>query len=146
VGVALPEGSWGQGGFHWIWLNEWTAWTWKEVYKAEETMRALARDFAHSEDATLRRLLRQTARELLLLESSDWQFLISTWSARDYAELRLQEHRDVFTRLAALARQYAASGVLDAADLAFLETEERRDDLFPTIDPAWWVDPAPTAV
>ncbi len=145
VGVALPEGSWGQGGFHWIWMNEWTAWTWKEVYKAEEMMRALAGEFAHREDATLQRLLKQTARELLLLESSDWQFLISTWSARDYAEMRLQEHRDVFTRLAALVRQYAATGVLEDADEEFLATEERRDNLFQDIDPAWWVDRAPAA-
>lgn len=145
VGVALPEGSWGQGGFHWIWMNEWTAWTWKEVYKAEETMRELAREYAHREEPGLQRLLKQTARELLLLESSDWQFLISTWSARDYAEMRLQEHRDVFTRLAGMVRQYAATGALDAADWEYLATCERRDGIFPTIDPAWWIDAAPVS-
>lgn len=143
IGVALPEGSWGQGGFHWIWLNEWTAWTWKEVYKAEEEMRALAKAFAHSDDAALQRLLRQTARELLLLESSDWQFLISTWSARDYAEMRLQEHRDVFTRLAGMTRQYAATGELDTSDWEYLATCELRDNLFPDVDPTWWIDKAP---
>src|SRR5439155_23368638 len=40
--VALPEGSWGQGGFHWIWLNENTSWTWEKIYPAEERMEALA--------------------------------------------------------------------------------------------------------
>ncbi|HIC88318.1 MAG TPA: hypothetical protein EYP04_02815, partial [Anaerolineae bacterium] len=25
--VVLPEGSWGEGGFHWVWFNEWTRWT-----------------------------------------------------------------------------------------------------------------------
>jgi 1,4-alpha-glucan branching enzyme len=146
VGVALPEGSWGQGGFHWIWLNDWTSWTWKVIYKAEETMRELARQYAHVEDANLHRLLQQTARELLLLESSDWQFLISTWSARDYAEMRLQEHRDVFERLTAMVRQYAATGALDDADWDFLATNERRDNLFPTVDPAWWIERVPVGV
>jgi len=141
LGVSLPEGSWGQGGFHWIWLNDWTAWTWKEIYKAEDTMRDLARDYAHVDDAPLQRLLRQTARELLLLESSDWQFLISTWSARDYAEMRLQEHRDIFLRLAAMVRQYAAGGKLDPEDWEFLATSERRDNPFPDINPAWWAEP-----
>jgi 1,4-alpha-glucan branching enzyme len=105
-------------------------------------MRELAREYAHREEPGLQRLLKQTARELLLLESSDWQFLISTWSARDYAEMRLQEHRDVFTRLAGMVRQYAATGTLDAADWEYLATCERRDGIFPTIDPAWWVDGA----
>ena len=43
---------------------------------------------AERDDATLRDLVQQAARELLLLEASDWPFLISTWSARDYAEKR----------------------------------------------------------
>ncbi|MHB9134396.1 MAG: glycoside hydrolase family 57 protein [Armatimonadota bacterium] len=140
IGVSLPEGSWGQGGFHWIWLNDWTEWTWKEIYKAEETMRKLAESYAHSDNESLQRLLRQTARELLLLESSDWQFLISTWSARDYAEMRLQEHRDVFTRLAGMTRQYAATGNLPVEDWDFLLTCEKRDNLFPDVNPAWWRD------
>jgi len=33
--VALPESSWGQGGFHWIWLNDWTNWIWEHIYAAD---------------------------------------------------------------------------------------------------------------
>jgi len=25
--ITLPEGSWGEGAFRWIWFNEWTKWT-----------------------------------------------------------------------------------------------------------------------
>ncbi|KKL28618.1 hypothetical protein LCGC14_2373360 [marine sediment metagenome] len=47
------------------------------------------------------------ARELLLLESSDWQFLITTWSARDYAENRIALHYDNFSRLYIMTNTYA---------------------------------------
>jgi len=55
-------------------------------YAAEDQMVELADKYRNTNDTSLRRILNDLARELLLLESSDWQFLISTWSARDYAE------------------------------------------------------------
>src|SRR5207245_2633471 len=63
-----------------------------------------------SAEPLLERLLRQAGRELLLLESSDWQFLITTFAARDYAELRVTEHAEAFERLATLAERRAAGG------------------------------------
>src|SRR3989442_1448800 len=33
--LALPEGSWGEGGDHRVWLNRDTEWTWDRVYSAE---------------------------------------------------------------------------------------------------------------
>ncbi|MFQ5811176.1 MAG: 1,4-alpha-glucan branching protein domain-containing protein, partial [Armatimonadota bacterium] len=86
--IALSEGSWGQGGDHWVWLNEGTEWTWRRVYDAESDMNDLALRHAKTTDPTLRGILQQAARELLLLQASDWQFLITTWTARDYAEAR----------------------------------------------------------
>ncbi len=41
--ISMPEGSWGQGGFHWIWLNDWTKWTWKHLYEDELRMVELVR-------------------------------------------------------------------------------------------------------
>jgi 1,4-alpha-glucan branching enzyme len=139
VVVSLPEGSWGQGGFHWIWLNEWTEWIWQRVYQAEEEMEALAREFADREnDENLQNILRQAARELLLLQASDWQFLISTWSARDYAEVRANQHSDWFQRLANMARRYGRGEWVDPADWTFLGDCEKRDSLFADVDPRWW--------
>ncbi len=88
--VSLPEGSWGEGGFHWVWLNEDTSWIWKKIYRIEEEAVALAnRSFPGKT-----RILKQFIREKFLLESSDWPFLISTGSARDYAANRAEEHFD----------------------------------------------------
>jgi len=136
--VSLPEGSWGQGGFHWIWLNEWTNWTWRRVYEAEEEFRALLNRTLDTADDKLVTILKQTARELLLLESSDWQFLISTWSARDYAETRAAEHFNVFKRLAEMASRYAAGERLDEGDWTYLGEMEERDRVFPILELDWF--------
>ncbi len=142
--VALPEGSWGQGGFHWIWLNDATTWTWELIYPAEERMGKLARDLASMESAGNGRAGRardavcQAARELLLLESSDWQFLISTWSARDYAEMRVQRHSDDFNAVAGMAEKLIAGGEPSNEEWGKLRELKERDFLFPDVDPAWW--------
>ena len=44
----------------------------------------------------MHRALNQMARENLLLQSSDWPFLITTWQAKDYATDRFREHVERF--------------------------------------------------
>jgi len=136
--VSLPEGSWGKGGFHFIWLNEDTKWTWRHVYEAELEMIRLARKFDATDDPDLQRILKQMARENLLLQSSDWQFLISTWSARDYAELRFDFHLNAFRKLRDFAERKASGKHLTHADWTAIEELETRDQVFPDIDVSWW--------
>ncbi len=133
--ISLPEGSWGQGGFHWIWLNQDTEWTWPHVYECEEAMFELLA-LPDCRRGTLGRVIDQASRELLLLQASDWQFLISTWSARDYAEMRFSQHLADFRRLARLARDLAGGGQMGPGDAAFLEACQARDRLFaePALD------------
>ena len=140
--VSLPEGSWGDGGGHDVWLNEATAWTWPLIHAAELRFQRLAAaagaaagpGSALRGDPLLERLLAQAGRELLLLESSDWPFLITTLSARDYAHQRLTEHAEDFERLALLAERRTGGGSLSEADETFLASCERRDSLFPDFD------------
>jgi len=136
--VSLPEGSWGKGGFHYIWLNEDTKWTWKHVYETEKEMIELAGSLCESHNGDVQRVLKQAARELLLLQSSDWQFLISTWSARDYAEIRFDYHYHAFKKLAALARKLADDGTMPDEDWTFVQECEAKDAVFPDIDVSWW--------
>ncbi|MBN1593433.1 MAG: DUF1957 domain-containing protein [Candidatus Coatesbacteria bacterium] len=136
--VDLPEGSWGEGGFHFIWLNKDTEWTWRHVYRAEATMKHLIAKHGEDGDPMMRRILAQLGRELLLLQSSDWQFLISTWSARDYAEQRFMEHDSQFNRLAQIVERYAGSRALDEGDAAYLHKCEAIDPVFSELDISVW--------
>jgi len=139
--IQLPEGCWGEGGFHWIWLNSQTEWTWRCVYEAEERMVRFTTLLRARRSAPLERVVKQAARELLLLESSDWQFLISTQGAPDYAERRVKTHFESFTRLAEMVEQMAAGEhSLRTEDREYLELCEARDGLFPSVDVMWWAD------
>ncbi len=140
--VSLPEGSWGQGGYHYIWLNEWTEWTWKHIYEDEARFAAVLSELGGEPDEKLGNILRQMARELLLLEASDWQFLISTWSARDYAELRLVEHHQTFNRLADMAERYGRGEWVDPGEWTFLGECEKRDNIFAHIRLDWFSSPS----
>jgi len=136
--VSLPEGSWGEGGFHFIWFNEWTSWTWKHIYDAESKMIRLANEYGGTDDEKLLDIVKQAARELLLMQSSDWQFLISTWAARDYAEMRFTEHVAEFGRLAEMADRCASGGRMTKGDWEYLQKSKERDNLFSDIDVSWW--------
>lgn len=137
--ISLPEGSWGEGGFHYIWLNEMNNWTWKHIYDAENIFVKLATEHGTGAGGMLLRVLKQAARELLLMESSDWQFLISTQSARDYAEKRISQHYSDFTRLVEIVGKLLQSdGVVSKDDEAFLEEVEANDCLFEDIDINLW--------
>ena len=94
-------------------------------------------------DPGLERVLAQTARELLLLESSDWQFLISTWSARDYAEMRFSEHYNDFTRLAGIARRIIDNTEPSTGDWEFVGDMEMKDGPFADLDIGLWRSDAP---
>lgn len=136
--ISLPEGSWGEGGYHWIWLNEMNQWTWKHIYEAEDEMGELARLYSEEKDDILQDMLKQLARELMLLQSSDWQFLISTRAAADYAEMRIVRHFEDFKRLAKMVRKKGKGDSLTDGELEFLGKLKKRDDLFPDIDPNWF--------
>ncbi len=134
--VALPEGSWGEGGFHWIWLNPDTAWMWERIYDAEKQMSELAQKYAHNPEVT--RPLKQAARELLLLEASDWPFVTSTKGAPDYAEARVKAHHLNFVMIAQMVRALGEGLPVDDSPWRTLEEVETRDNPFPEVDPTWW--------
>ncbi len=98
----------------------------------------LSKKFRDRQEPELTQVLSQLGRELLLLESSDWPFLISTWSARDYAELRVSGHVDDFQRLADMAEKMESEGKIKKEDKEFLALCEERDKIFPDLDYRWW--------
>ncbi|HVF10996.1 MAG TPA: 1,4-alpha-glucan branching protein domain-containing protein [Abditibacteriaceae bacterium] len=136
--ISLPEGSWGEGGFHYIWLNPDNVWTWREIYACEKEMTRLARQYGETTNPKLREIVEQCGRELLLMESSDWQFLISTVAARDYAELRCAGHINVFQMLAAMGDRIGAGEVMSEGDRVFLQAAQQRDSCFQDVPLKLW--------
>src|SRR5437867_5785372 len=139
--IQIPEGSWGQGGHHYVWLNDGTRWIWEEVYRAEDALIDALRATRSPKDPTVRRIVAQLARELLLLEASDWPFLVTTVAAKDYAEARVKEHVEAFDRLRTMLER-AKEGTLAPDDAAWLAAIEERDSPFPDLDlESWTLEP-----
>ena len=141
--VALPEGSWGAESNNSVWLNEDTSWTWKHIYPAELAVQQMANSGLWHGDEIATRLAQQICRELLLLESSDWQFLITTKAARDYAEKRFNTHLEQFLCLLDIWRRFEATRHISPDKLQELEAIELRDSVFPHIDPELWATVKP---
>ncbi len=138
--LTLLEGSWGEGGDHRAWLNSASEWSWNRVYDAEkdavDVTRAVAaaNGFPPERRDLGDRALRQALRELLLLQSSDWQFLMTTGAARDYAERRFATHYVELKRLADFTRRCLSGSAPDPQDEEYLSVLEKRDRAFPDID------------
>lgn len=124
--IELPEGSWGANADHSTWWNEETEWTWEHVYRAEDRMVAIASRF-YGRDELTNRAIEQLARELLILEASDWQFLITTGQAKEYGKRRVLIHSRDFHRLANELVRYVKTGEFD---IKLLEGLEERDNAF----------------
>ncbi len=126
--IQIPESSWGQGGHFYVWNNHLTEWMWPIIHSCEKRITAIA-DKYHTipEDKLLHRALNQLARENLLLQSSDWPFLITTWQAKDYATDRFREHVDRFEFIADMIE----SGSIDDGKLKEIES---IDNCFSDID------------
>ena len=136
--ISMPEGSWGAEGNNQVWLNPETGWTYTHLYPAELYVRDVCTAGRWRESALATGIVQQMCRELLLLESSDWQFLITTGAARDYAELRFLTHHDQFQTLKALWQAWELNGRLTGEDESKLAAIHDRDGIFPDIDPAFW--------
>ena len=130
--IRMPSGSWGANGDFTMWLSEQTAWTWERLWPLEERFWDAAPAALGSEQT--RFILAQAARELLLAQSSDWQFIISTGAAADYGERRFREHcsetEELVDALVDGSPEALERGSRRAAELG------GRDAIFPDVLPA----------
>src|SRR5512135_3322982 len=124
--LRLAEGSWGVNGDHSMWMNDQTRWTWERLWPLEDAFWDAAP--AALAVAAARPVLAQAARELLLAQASDWQFILSTGAVPDYAERRFTGHCQDAERLLDGLRTGALEGATRLADeLA------QRDAVFPDV-------------
>jgi 1,4-alpha-glucan branching enzyme len=136
--IAMHEGSWGAEGTNQVWLNPETSWTYTHIYPAELYVREVCSAGKWKDTPLGTKIVQQLCRELLLLESSDWQFLITTGAARDYAELRFLTHNEQFTELKNIWESFEEQGALNEHQGARLAAIAERDSIFADLDPALW--------
>ena len=126
--VALVEGSWGKNNDHSTWLNERTEWMWMELARMANEMAALRAVYVTG--ALRERAARQAARELLLAESSDWPFLVTTGQAADYAAERFRAHAMRFRHCVEIALRGTDEDEVELRSL------ERADNPFADASPS----------
>ena len=80
-----------------------------------------------SADGLTARALNQAARELMLMQSSDWTFIMRTGTTVSYATRRMNEHILRFNRL---YDELKAARVTER----WLADIEAKDNLFPHLD------------
>jgi len=126
--VATPSASsWGDAGYNGVWLNPGNDWIYRHLHVAEERMREVARARHSHRGDLIERACQQMARELLLAQSSDWAFILTTGTTVAYAKRRLHDHIARFTGL----YEQVMRGTVSADDLAAIQW---RDNIFPEID------------
>lgn len=144
--VAKPAaGSWGEGGYWGVWLNEKNEWIYPHLRVAQERMSELVHRCAATAagkaepvpcpadpalerpHALLERALRQAGRELLLAQASDWPFILRTGTSPEYARKRVTEHLLRFSKI----YEQVTGGRIDAD---WLSQVESQDNIFPELD------------
>lgn len=137
--VSLPESSWGKGGHHEVWMNDGVKYMWESLYRMEAMVDDIIPKLeGTSKRSSFRRVVLQMLREFMLAQASDWEFLVSTRSAEDYAKMRFHQHREDFFALAAIAMELASGGRLSSANQAYVAECEERNAVFAELDPRWW--------
>lgn len=117
------ESSWGRGGRHAGWYNRDTAWMWETIEKACQIYREAE---TSAEDDWALRALAQARKELMLMESSDWFFMVTNNSTQDYALSRFFGHYAKLVRLCeTIKNRRCDEGFAD-----WLAGIEMEDDVF----------------
>jgi 1,4-alpha-glucan branching enzyme len=136
--MRLPEGSWGEKGNHSVWMNDKTSWMWEIEYRAEERMLKLLRQLPWQTNDPMKQMMQRAGRQLLLLQASDWPFVVHSGGAVDYGIQRLAGHATNFDRALDIAEHVAGgNGVTDLQRVELADMDS-HDSIFEKIELEWW--------
>ncbi|MGE5405901.1 MAG: 1,4-alpha-glucan branching protein domain-containing protein, partial [Candidatus Saccharibacteria bacterium] len=123
AGAQVFESSWGVGGKHMGWENKETVWMWDTIYQAQQ-------DFATIENSTgtdfIELAVKLARNELMLMESSDWFFMVTNNHTRDYALKRFFDHYARFARMVEMVKLNS----IDEQSARWLDKIKHDDDIF----------------
>ncbi|NLX06574.1 MAG: DUF1957 domain-containing protein [Phycisphaerae bacterium] len=137
--VRLPEGSWGEGGDHRTWINDRIRWMWEIEYRAEGEFLRVLHALPWRTEGPIREVLERAARQLLLLQASDWPFVVQRQQAVDYGIQRFAGHATAFGRAVQIAEDLGRGGQVTELQKAELADMDAHDDIFSEIDLNWWM-------
>jgi 1,4-alpha-glucan branching enzyme len=122
--IAVPSsGSWGEEGYHRVWLNPANDWLYPPLFEAAHTLRQLAASVATQPQR--REGVTQAGRELLLAQASDWAFILKNGHGSDYARQRITTQ---------LQRFHTLTQHIDTYNAAKLAIFSANTPLFPNLD------------
>jgi len=119
--------SWGEGGYGAVWINPEVDFVYPLFFEMLTQFREAFRKFRTG--GFHGRILAQMAREIALLQSSDWAFMIHNKSAEPYARARVAEHHANFEQLFKLLHSGRTQSRL-------LKDLEQKHNLFSWMGPA----------
>jgi 1,4-alpha-glucan branching enzyme len=125
--TVMPEfSSWGFNGYGETWLDASNDWLYRHALRSLERMIELAERFPN-ETGLKERALNQAAREILLVQNSDWPRMLYTQENAAYARNQLESALRNFTTIyEALGSNYIST--------EWLTSLERRHNIFPAIN------------
>ncbi|HZK42737.1 MAG TPA: glycoside hydrolase family 57 protein [Syntrophomonadaceae bacterium] len=122
--AEIFDSSWGLGGKHFVWENKETTWMWDIIKKSGGEYEEL-NSINISSDLG-QRAKNMALRELMLIQSSDWLFMVTNNSTKDYAMKRFFEHYTKFLRIIDCVYE----NQMDKDFEQWLEITEKEDGIF----------------
>ncbi|SRR6266540_2312708 len=123
VRATAAASSWGIGGYGDVWIGPESSKLWRHVHQASRYVSWLV-DRHRGADGAKGRALDRAIVELLLLQSSDWGFIMTTKTVAPYAWARVRAH---VHRLRHLGHLIQKPG-LEPSDVAFIDDVTTRDN------------------
>ncbi len=124
--VEMDMSSWGEGGYGDVWLNTTNEWIYKHVMECTVSIHEEVHKFWKTTSEVKQRILKQMSREVLLLQSSDWPFIMKTGTMTEYAKKRIKVHTNLFLELRSMLHREDIS-------LERLKQIEDEHPIFPDI-------------
>ncbi|MBU1061551.1 MAG: DUF1957 domain-containing protein [Candidatus Omnitrophica bacterium] len=130
--MSLPSAStWGYKGYNEVWIEGSNDWIYRHLHQLGAKMFKLAGMFSEyltkGNTNPYKRALNQAARELLLMQASDWAFIMKTGTMVPYAHRRVKLHICRFMKI-------YDDLMKRKIDTEWLYEVESRDNIFYDID------------
>ena len=136
--AALAPGTWGANGDTSVWLHEGLRFYWESAYRAEDRFMDLWHRVDWENQPRCKELLTEAGRQLLMLQASDWAFVITTEGAIDYGMQRILEHFGRFSDLCNGVEDAWAGVAEDPLVAEALRWCRFTDPVFPDLQLGWW--------